>query len=42
MFTSGDLPCDWIDFTDDGRAAFLKGTEPGSIVGPEISGLEHE
>ena len=22
MFTSGNLPCDWIDFTDDGGAVF--------------------
>lgn len=29
------LPCDWIDFTPDGKAAFLRGTEPGPIAGRE-------
>lgn len=24
--------CDWIEFTEDGRGAFLKGTPPGTIV----------
>ena len=27
------LPCDWIEITDNGYSAFLKGTEPGDIVG---------
>ena len=26
------LPCDWIEFTEDGRSAFLKGTEPGELA----------
>ena len=24
--------CDWIEFTEDGRGAFLRGTPPGTIV----------
>ena len=26
------LPCDWIEFTEYGRSAFLKGTEPGELA----------
>jgi len=26
------LPCDWIEFTEDGRSAFLNGTEPGELA----------
>lgn len=33
MFGGLTLDCSWIGITEDGRAAFLKGTEPGSIVG---------
>jgi hypothetical protein len=33
MFGGPTLPCSWIEMTDDGSAAFLKGTEPGEIVG---------
>ena len=27
------LPCEWIDFSEDGNAAYLKGTECGELVG---------
>jgi len=33
MFGGPTLPCSWIEFTDDGNAAFLKGTEAGKTVG---------
>jgi len=32
-FDESTSPCDWIAFTDDGRAAYLNGTSPGDIVG---------
>jgi hypothetical protein len=33
MFGGPTLPCNWIEITKDGHAAFLKGTDPGKIVG---------
>jgi hypothetical protein len=36
MFGGPTLPCDWIEITEDGRAAFLKGTEPGPTVGRSV------
>lgn len=27
------LPCSWIEITGDGHAVYLKGTEPGTVVG---------
>ena len=33
MFGGPTLPCNWLELTDDGHPAFLKGTEPGEIVG---------
>ena len=27
------LPCDWIEISDDGYSAYLKGTEPGEVIG---------
>ena len=33
MFGGPTLPCEWIQFTEDGIAAFLKGTGPGEAVG---------
>lgn len=32
MFGGATLPCDWIEISDDGSSAFLKGTEPGEVV----------
>jgi hypothetical protein len=32
MFGGPTLPCDWIEISDDGRSAFLKGTEPGEVI----------
>ena len=33
MFGGPTLPCDWIEMTEDGRAAYFRGTEPGKVVG---------
>jgi len=27
------LPCDWIEISDDGYSAYLKGKEPGDVIG---------
>ena len=27
------LPCPWIEIRDDGRSAYLRGTEPGNVAG---------
>ena len=32
MLGATTLPCDWIEISDDGRSAFLKGREPGEVV----------
>ena len=37
MFGGPTLPCSWIEITEDGRAAFLKGTPPGPTVGRTLS-----
>lgn len=37
MFGGPTLPCSWIEITEDGRAAFLKGTPPGPTVGRALS-----
>ena len=29
------LPCDWIELSEDGTAASLKGSEPGKLAGPQ-------
>tara|TARA_Y100001934_G_scaffold267539_1_gene348372 strand:- start:170 stop:538 length:369 start_codon:yes stop_codon:yes gene_type:complete len=29
------LPCDWIELSEDGRAASLRGSERGELIGPE-------
>jgi hypothetical protein len=34
MFGGPTLPCDWIEISQDGYSAYLKGTEPGEIAGP--------
>ncbi len=31
MFGGTTLPCDWLDVAEDGRSAWLKGSEPGEI-----------
>lgn len=36
MFGGPTLPCDWIIYDGDKRIAYLKGTEPGSIIGRGI------
>jgi len=33
MFGGPTLPCSWIEITNDGKAAFLKGTKPGETIG---------
>lgn len=33
MFGGPTLPCDWLRMGRDGRSAYLKGTEPGAVVG---------
>ena len=33
MFGGPTLPCDWLSICQDGRSAFLAGTEPGEIIG---------
>lgn len=33
VFGGPTLPCEWLDLTEDGSAAFLKGTEPGEVAG---------
>jgi hypothetical protein len=35
MFGGPTLPCAWLQLTEDGSAAFLKGTDPGELVGRE-------
>lgn len=32
-FGGTTLPCDWIEVAEDGRSAWLKGTEPGKTIG---------
>ena len=36
------LPCDWVDFTEEGWAAFLKGTEPGRVIGRDDMDYQHK
>lgn len=31
MLGGPTLPCDWLEVSEDGRAAWLKGTQPGEI-----------
>lgn len=31
MFGGATLPCDWLEFSEDGRAAWLKGTVAGEV-----------
>lgn len=33
LFGGPTLPCSWLEIGVDGRSAFLKGTEPGPIMG---------
>lgn len=33
LFGGPTLPCSWIAMGDDGRNAYLKGTEPGKVIG---------
>jgi len=35
MFGRSTLPCDWLEIADDGQSAWLKGTTPGKIKGPQ-------
>ena len=35
MFASLTLPCDWIEISQDGCSAYLKGNEPGDIASPK-------
>jgi len=37
LFGGATLKCDWIDFDKKSRVAFLKGTEPGEVCGPDRS-----
>lgn len=32
MFGGKTLPCDWLEISEDGRSAYLKGTEPEEVV----------
>ena len=34
MFGGPTLPCDWIEISQDGYSAHLKGAVPGEIAGP--------
>jgi hypothetical protein len=31
MLGGPTLPCDWLELSEDGRSAWLKGTQPGEI-----------
>ena len=33
LFGGPTLPCSWLEIGSDGRSAFLKGAEPGDIIG---------
>jgi hypothetical protein len=33
LFGGPTLQCDWLELTKDRRAAYLKGTEPGKVIG---------
>ena len=33
MLGGPTLPCDWLELSEDGRSAWLKGTQPGEIKG---------
>ena len=33
MFGGPTLPCDWLEISEDGRSAYLKGQPSGDIVG---------
>ena len=33
MFGGPTLPCEWLEMGEDGRSAYLKGTDPGEISG---------
>ncbi len=33
LFGGTTLPCDWIEFAEDGQSAYLKGSDPGTVVG---------
>ncbi|QQG64642.1 hypothetical protein [Desulfobulbus oligotrophicus] len=33
LFGGPTRPCSWIAMGDDGRSAYLKGTEPGNVIG---------
>jgi hypothetical protein len=33
MFGGSTLPCDWLSIGEDGRSAFLAGTDPGKVIG---------
>lgn len=35
MFGGPTLPCDWIQISQDGHSAYLTGTDPGEIAGPQ-------
>ena len=37
LLGNSTLPCDWIEFGEDGRSAYLKGKPPGEVVGRSIS-----
>lgn len=32
-FGGPTLPCDWLAIFEDGRSAFLAGTDPGAVIG---------
>ena len=34
MFGGPTLPCDWLILADDANSAYMKGADPGVIVGP--------
>lgn len=33
MLGGATMPCDWLEFAEDGQSAWLKGTVPGDIKG---------
>lgn len=35
MFGRSTLPCSWLAIGEDGRSAYLKGHDPGAVVGRE-------
>ena len=34
-------PCDWIEYDAEKEIVWLKGTEPGTVIGPDHTILDH-